>query len=349
MKRVQGQNKRGYPCERSEEFIKHSRFLTPPKAEFGMTVFLRRRRFWITTGRAFTLLEMLTALAIIALLIGLLIPAIGKIQTTAQTVKQKAQFHAIEVALEAFRSDVGDYPPSRQANTAPPASEPPGYYGAQKLAEAVVGLDGFGFHPWSKFRSDGKADVNGNGTYELVYDVVNGIKDGSTTVQTAADNLKARKGPYLELEKANAVKVSSVYSSNLNVNLNTYVLVDMFLKKMATGKKTGIPILYFRADTSQSILDPLDTQDSIYDIEHNFMGFVFPKVPWDVSLNHPMRDDIKGTFYRRITNPNFPGTETNNYVDARPYRTDSFILLSAGPDGLYGTPDDVYNFDESEK
>jgi hypothetical protein len=290
---------------------------------------------------------MLTALAIIALMIGLLIPAIGKIQTTAQTVKQKAQFHAIEVALEAFRSDVGDYPPSSYTKLdGSPGGDQYSYTGAQKLAEALVGLDGFGFHPKSLFRSDGLADMDGNGIIasdELVYHAFTNMP-----YETAADNLKARKGPYLELEKANAVKAGSIYSSNAFINLNTYVLADMFPKKMATGKKTGMPILYFRADTSQSILDPSDTQDSIYDIDNNFNGIISRPVPWDTSSSHPMRDNT-GTFYQRIINPNFPGTDANNHLDARPYQADSFILLSAGPDGLYGTPDDVYNFDESEK
>ena len=29
----------------------------------------------------------------------------------------------------------------------------------------------------------------------------------------------------------------------------------------------------------------------------------------------------------------------------RPYRADSYILISAGYDGLYGTRDDICNFD----
>jgi hypothetical protein len=47
-------------------------------------------------------------------------------------------------------------------------------------------------------------------------------------------------------------------------------------------------------------------------------------------------------FYNRIANPNFTSPP-------RPYRATSFILLSAGPDGMYGSPDDVYNVDENEK
>ncbi len=34
---------------------------------------------------------------------------------------------------------------------------------------------------------------------------------------------------------------------------------------------------------------------------------------------------------------------------SRPYRSDSFILLSAGFDGEYGTRDDVYNFQKTLK
>jgi len=302
--------------------------------------------------RGFTLLEMLTALAIIALMIGLLIPAIGKIQTMAQTVKQKAQFHAIEVALEAFRSDVGDYPQSNytKLDGSSGTNDNYSYTGAQKLAEAMVGLDGLGFHPSSVFRSDGLDGLS----IPLYY----GAAGFDSLSQPAKDdNLRSRKGPYLELEKANAVKVSSVYVTNEYVNLNTYILADMFqmVKNRATGKRTGMPILYFRADTSKSKLDSGSggPSDSVYNLDHNLYGFIYVNPPWNTLLSHPLSPLVTTNphqlFYQRIKNPNFPGTAANNYTDARPYRADSFILLSAGPDGLYGTSDDVYNFDESEK
>jgi hypothetical protein len=44
-------------------------------------------------------------------------------------------------------------------------------------------------------------------------------------------------------------------------------------------------------------------------------------------------------FYNLIRNPKIPGGD-------RPYREDSYILLSAGFDGEYGTSDDVFNFGE---
>ena len=53
-----------------------------------------------------------------------------------------------------------------------------------------------------------------------------------------------------------------------------------------------------------------------------------------------------GKFTNSILNPNFPRdlTALPNPIYGRPYRADSFILQSAGPDGIYGTPDDIYNF-----
>jgi prepilin-type N-terminal cleavage/methylation domain-containing protein len=309
--------------------------------------------------RGFTLLEILTAMAIVAIMIGLLIPAIGMVQKTAQTVKQKSQFHAIEIALEAFNTDWGDYPPSSYTNLENiNGATTTGYCGPQKLAEAIVGMDGFGFHPKSQWRSDGTADFNGDGTPELIYDVVNGVGPGGS-LQSASDNLKARKGPYLELEKANAVKLGSLYT-NANgmygvVAENTYVLCDMFglVKNLSTGKKAGLPVLYFKADTNKALLWPTGARNNIptnpwdsrmdnviYNVNDNFPFFDYMPNGYPFGSSHPMFD--RSQFYQRIANPNFTNPQ-------RPYRAQTFILLSAGADGLYGTSDDVYNIDENDK
>jgi prepilin-type N-terminal cleavage/methylation domain-containing protein len=305
--------------------------------------------------RGFTLLEMLTALAIVVIMISLLIPAIQKIGETAHMVKQKAQFHAIEVGLETFRVDTGDYPPSNytlDGDPDPKSTGTTGYCGAQKLAEAMVGWDGFGYHPKSAWRSDGIADFNGDGiATEKIYDTVNGVLNG--TLQTAAENLKVRKGPYLELEKSNAVKLSSIYPDDPKfptsaiVARDTYVLADMFgtVYHRTTGKKTGMPILYYRADTSKTMFkppilnnNPLTKREVIYNVDDNAPFFMYVSPTDEI---HPMASD-RELFYKRIANPNFTSPQ-------RPYRAQSFILLSAGADGLYGSPDDVYNIDENEK
>ncbi len=59
-------------------------------------------------------------------------------------------------------------------------------------------------------------------------------------------------------------------------------------------------------------------------------------MPSEPNAVHPLSDP--GRFYRNTMSDKGPGP-------SRPYRPDSFILLSAGYDGLYGTADDVCNFE----
>ena len=58
------------------------------------------------------MMELLTVLAIIAILVGLLMPALGLVRNRAKEASQRAQFATIDMALLAFKTDFGDYPPS---------------------------------------------------------------------------------------------------------------------------------------------------------------------------------------------------------------------------------------------
>lgn len=297
------------------------------------------KHIWSVQG--FTLVEMLATIAIIAILVSLLIPAVGYIRRTADNLKQKSQFQSIEMGLEGFRSDssYGDYPESYFDISI--VDE--GYCGAQKLAEALVGLDGFGFHPQSIFKSDG---TDGNGV-PLYKPAVDGYIDSLPLTAAEKDaakkaNLAIRKGLYLELETANVVKLWDLYGiGNTDILAgDTFVLADMFgkVKHIGTQKRTGMPILYFKADTSKFLHDMGQRDDSTYDV-HDSLELAFLSPPWDSSMSHPLFYPGSGEiFYDQTANPNFT-------LPVRPYRAESFILMSAGADGLYGTSDDVFNFD----
>jgi prepilin-type N-terminal cleavage/methylation domain-containing protein len=313
-----------------------SRWLQAEKGDVEMKIIAKQ----FSRRPGFTIVEMLTAIAIIAVLVSLIIPALSMVHKAADKARQRAQFHSIELGLEAFRADFGDYPESIDNRDKPGGGEPDAYCGAQKLAEAMIGLDGFGFHPMSEFRKDGLADWDRDGSYtttvpdESVYHV-----GRLTEFESSEENLIARKGPYLELETANAVKIKDLYDVTKlfpNLGNNTFVLADMFglVKHRSTGKKTGTPILYFRANAGRFEHDETRINDgvNIYEFNDNEVLIDWPTPNW---TSHKMTPEI---FYSDTLNPNFPDPP-------RPYRSESFILLSAGPDGRYGTSDDVYNFD----
>lgn len=284
----------------------------------------------------FTLVEILTTMVIIGILLAVLLPALSHVSKSATTVKQKAQFHTLEMGLETFRTDTGDYPPSYFLFVAGAS-----YSGSQRLAEAMVGRDGLGFHPESIYRPDGRNAAN----VEIYYPGISGA--GFTDADRAA-NLATRKGPYLELESANAIKLSDIYL-NYGQLVNSYVLVDSFnkVKNLTTGKKIGMPILYYKADRNKIGNSAVDTDwpNNTYNLDDSYGGgtgllaFAPPFAAAGVAF-HPMATDFT-LFYNRIKNPNFTAPE-------RPYRAESFILHSAGHDGLYGTVDDVFNFDEGK-
>ena len=64
--------------------------------------------------RAFTLIELLVVTAIIALLLGILLPVIGRARLQAKVVVVNAELREIGMALEAYSFDNSDkYPPTR--------------------------------------------------------------------------------------------------------------------------------------------------------------------------------------------------------------------------------------------
>ena len=270
---------------------------------------MRRKR----TG--FTIVELLAALGIIALMVGLLIPALSMVRRTAKETKQKAQFTTISLALTTFKYDYGDYPPSDWT----PVQFTGDYCGTQKLTEALLGWDMLGFHPKSDFRSNGRND---DGVF--IYDVDNPVF------------FDQRKGPYLELSTTNAFRLGNIFNNTAPLAPNTFVLCDVFGAKkilLANGKtaRAGTPILYYRANTSgktiREIYNALDN-DAIVAIKQQADNKV-----------HPLADPSNQYqyFYDYITDPK---------ISARPwpYRPGSYILISAGADGLYGTGDDIRNF-----
>lgn len=279
------------------------------------------------------MIELLTVVAIIAILVGLLIPATQAARRAAQKAKQKAQLTAVDVALTAFSEDHGDYPPSDMSSSAGPLY----YCGAQKLAEALVGRDMGGFDPNSRWS----------------------IEDGA--YQSSA----GRKGFYLDLGTGHPFRVGNkspqapgLYDwdrcTSLRLAPDTFVLCDAYPRTrvevveggVIRDVKMGSPILYYRAKA-----EPLTrTSSEIYTCDDNIQLITAQEQlesrtgagPW--SLNGNTLDRVRQSFYEFIRDPRVPLGAAADAGSGLPYRPDSYLLVSAGPDGLYGSADDVFNF-----
>jgi len=269
---------------------------------------------------AFTIIELLTVMSIIVILIGLLVPSLNMARRFARKLTQKNQLRTIGIAIEFFNNEWDGYPSSAALG-----GEGQPYCGAMKLCEAMVGQDLLGFHMDSLFNRDG-IDSFGRRLY-----------DPST--------LGARKELFLQLENANTYRLVDVYGPGQTAPFEerTFVLCDVYKREMRTGMKMGMPVLYYKADTSGKLHDPniaptpLDNNGNIYNFWDN-QALVGLGKPWEqggTSASHSLNS---ARFYRNTR---------NNQITtlSRPYREESYILMSAGYDGEYGTADDIYNFD----
>lgn len=316
----------------------------------------------MTTPRAnssrrsgFTLVELLTVIGIISLLIGILVPSLSRARDIAKKTKSLAEISAIEKSLEIIYAESKVYPESNSTRQDPinelnGVGGNPRLMGAHWLARAMVGPDTLGPDIAGHFVKD-KDKVSTSGTQVV------GVQSGGTGVTPDAMRLAERKGSFLEDPKVVMSDMDPRLTQLGAPGTGRLVIVDAF----------NYPILYYKANPRAKYpfcntargdqLGIYDQRDNIaitggegdplasnWDfggtgLKHG-LGVLSPQGTLNVEV--PPGSDYKGKRFDDYFHQH-QAHETANVI--KPYLPETFLLVSPGKDGIYGTDDDPNNFD----
>jgi prepilin-type N-terminal cleavage/methylation domain-containing protein len=330
----------------------------------------------------FTLVELLVVITVIAILIGLLVPAIGHVRTLAKNTATKGVLQSLQTGIEGYKADEkfgGRVPPSasdwkpfggsaRQV-VSPYTDSNITISGGGLLVWALSGADFLGtpgFKPFNNFPTWGQSTGNTFGS---------GPSDSDAyALDNDFEPVQPRAGLYVDIDTID-------YTKN-EANQGDADYPDFVIAAEAKARRTlglgdyqreyplyldgfGYPILYWRADQAGSKLADNDpdtlsdqSQRGIYHRRDNaeLIGGNEALVlstsadTSDPDYGHALEWlNITTTPPNSLTPGTFPAYIRNNAIEAKyaPHRPDSYLLVSPGADGLYGTADDIANFDHN--
>jgi prepilin-type N-terminal cleavage/methylation domain-containing protein len=349
-------------------------------------------------GRAaFTLVELLVVVSIIALLVAILVPALTGVRDRAKAVATRSQITSLGTGLDAFKQESalgGTYPPSQpdwdntlaldDANRfqiADPLFDEPGHSipttsikhttGASLLVYALNGADGLGTPGFS----DRNNDTKGRWADDFGL-AVGGAHSYSTEAGKTGDPAFPRYGPYATSDPL----IKSIKSIKQIIEAGVYgdptTAWDKDAKHLVFTDQWSHPILYFRARHGAKAMVTTGVTPPVPGIYEPYDNLAITgKTNKDGTVPteglHPAGGATKKPHWLgytpRTLTPDLPASKLDpkatgydaNYANSfeqyvwdksvtqrpTPVNKDTYLLISPGKDGLYGTADDVANFE----
>jgi len=319
----------------------------------------------------FTLVELMTVIAIIVLLIAILIPALSSARIQAKKSSTAGLINSVERGCEMFQADYNQYPQSRGYNPFESQGDNILLMGAQWLGLQLVGPDMRGIVDWRDLRNDSNDD-------ETIDE-----NDWLEWYALQPEREYTRMGPYATVE-GSAVQ-SLVTYANVKSDITDPPLeledgtsdwpnerIPFFIDAFSN------PVLYYRANPkvkapfttgtpgSDFVVGQYDQADNAYFTGSSGAQGRYPSTDtpgWDLSgagyvgdYAHDLGDfgytedqlefPEPKTFAAFFCDGNIFDNTQNADGEGRlwPYKADSYVLISAGEDGTYGTMDDITNF-----
>jgi len=329
---------------------------------------------------AFTLVELLTVVAIIVLLISILVPAVQSARTQAKQTTTSGLLKSLATGCEMFKTDFKRYPQSRGYN--PFEENDVLLFGAQWLALQLLGADMRGY-----VAPDLRNDADGNGVIDHI-----DWRDWYALPANRIDPDReyTRNGPYADVDAKHIRTIKRILQENPDVVGIPEGLVgdddggSGGSSEWNTGRLAFFvdaweyPVLYYAANpqVDEPFTTGTPTGDFVvgrYDQCDNaaFTGsdgghgrFPLDTPGWDLTgtaedpdrFKHPLGEfryergqttrPEPGTFEGFVYNEQtFESTRVDDQGRIWPHNPDSFLLISTGPDGRFGTTDDVTNFE----